>query len=356
MANQRISAMPSGAPAQANDAVLINRSGTNYRVTAASIGGTFKNLPSWQAVQASNFTAVSGYGYFVNTTSAAITMTLPAIPTPGDVIAVVDYAGTFATNNLTINTNGNTLNGASSLFKVTTNRAGLQIVYVDATQGWECFGDKSENLIVQAAFTPPAIGAPFAGGFYAGQVSTAGTGVADYYLIVAPKSTGQSSLAYKTSATDDPGATSLINGNVNTASINDAAHPAAFFCTGLTIGGYTDWYLPASREIFVCYRNLKPTTQNNTTSGGQGSNPYAVPPVGPYSAGDPAQTSVTDFQSGGTQNFDTGTPPISLLYYMSSDQLTPTAAKGFRFHDGYSDVALGKTSSNLVRAVRRVPV
>jgi hypothetical protein len=63
-------------------------------------GGT-----SWQAVQTTGFTAVAGEGYFCNTTSAAFTATLPA-GTLGDEVSLVDYAGTFDTNNLTVAPNG----------------------------------------------------------------------------------------------------------------------------------------------------------------------------------------------------------------------------------------------------------
>ena len=347
MANQRISAMPSGAPAQAADAVLINRSGTNYKVTAASIGALFTNLPSWQAVQASNFTAVSGYGYFVNTTSAAVTMTLPASPTAGDVIAVVDYAGTFATNNLNIDPNGNNFNGSSSIFKATANRAGFQIVYVDATQGWECFADKSESLIVQGAFTPPSIGAAAGGGYYAGQISTAGTGVADYYLVVAPLSTGQATMQWKTTDTSTSGTSSVIDGPTNSANMNNADHPAAEFCEGLTIGGYSGWYMPAQYELEILYYNLKPTTVSNGTS--YGTNPYAVPArTSNYTAGNPAQTSVVAFQSGGSQAFNAG-------YYWSSTEFSATSARQQSFNNG-NPFFPSKTTLGRVRAVRRIPV
>jgi hypothetical protein len=81
------------------------------------------------------FTAVSGNGYFVNTTSAAVTMTLPATPSPGDIVAVKDYAGTFATNNLTIARNGSNLDGSAIDKVVSTNFQNFTI-YVDGTQGW----------------------------------------------------------------------------------------------------------------------------------------------------------------------------------------------------------------------------
>src|SRR6056300_573176 len=58
-----------------------------------------------------SFTAVSGNGYFVNTTSGAITVTLPATPSAGDIVAVKDYANTFDTNNVTLARNGSNIDG-----------------------------------------------------------------------------------------------------------------------------------------------------------------------------------------------------------------------------------------------------
>ena len=144
--------------------------------------------------------------------------------------------------------------------------------------------------------TELVIGQAFGGGYYAGKVSTTATGVANYYLVVAPRSTGQTTTSFATASGSDP--TSVIDGPGNSAAMNNAAHPAAFFCEGLTIGGFTDWYMPAEAELKICYNNLKPTTQVNNTF--TGANPYAVPPRGAYTAGDPAQTTATDFISGGT--------------------------------------------------------
>jgi hypothetical protein len=42
----------------------------------------------------------------MNTTSGALTVTLPAAPVAGNLISIVDYAGTAATNNITVNPNG----------------------------------------------------------------------------------------------------------------------------------------------------------------------------------------------------------------------------------------------------------
>src|SRR6056300_987633 len=90
----------------------------------------------WQSVKTSSFTAVAGEGYFVNTTSSAITVTLPSSPSLGDFVQIKDYAGTFATNNLTIARNGNNIQGVANDSAISTNRASVVLVYIDATKGW----------------------------------------------------------------------------------------------------------------------------------------------------------------------------------------------------------------------------
>jgi hypothetical protein len=82
------------------------------------------------------FTAVSGKGYFINTTSGAITMNLPSSPSAGDIVAIKDYAGTFASNNLTIGRGGSNMNGDATDSVRNTNNESLTLVYADATQGW----------------------------------------------------------------------------------------------------------------------------------------------------------------------------------------------------------------------------
>jgi len=85
-----------------------------------------------------SFTAVSGNGYFVNTTSGAITLTLPASPSAGDIVAFKDYAYTFATNNLTVDGNGSPIGGTDGTILPTysTNGTSKTFIYVDGTKGW----------------------------------------------------------------------------------------------------------------------------------------------------------------------------------------------------------------------------
>jgi hypothetical protein len=91
-----------------------------------------------------SFTAVSGNGYFVNTTSGAVTMTLPASPSAGDIVSIKDYAGTFSTNACTVARNGSNIRGAASDFTFEKNNSGGVFIYVDATEGWQIFVDGSD--------------------------------------------------------------------------------------------------------------------------------------------------------------------------------------------------------------------
>jgi hypothetical protein len=217
--------------------------------------------------------------------------------------------------------------------------------------------DKWERLnmsgVTQAVFMNQrsfglTIGQAYEGGFFAGQISTAGNGVADYNLVIAPKSSGEnSSKQWKTSNTSTSGTSSVIDGPTNSANMNNASHPAALFCEGLTIGSFSDWYMPAKNELDVCYFNLKPTTDSNNTNAGTNTN--AVPSRGSnYTAGTPAQTSATDFQTGNTEAFAAAT-------YWSSTESSSTNAFGQAFNTG-NQPSISKGTNTYVRAVRRVAV
>jgi hypothetical protein len=105
-------------------------------ITHAKFASNTGGAVDWQTVITGNTTMVAGRGYFVNTTSIAITMTLPASAVRGDEVWIVDYAGTFDTNNLTVGRNGHNIQGDASDLTVSTERAGFTLVYVDSTQGW----------------------------------------------------------------------------------------------------------------------------------------------------------------------------------------------------------------------------
>jgi hypothetical protein len=103
--------------------------------TATGFGAT--GAVNWDTTaKTTGFTAVSGVGYFCDTTSAGFTVTLPATPSAGDIVGLVDYAGTFDTNNLTIDGNGEDIEGSAVDQLLTGEREGVVLIYVDSTQGW----------------------------------------------------------------------------------------------------------------------------------------------------------------------------------------------------------------------------
>ena len=123
-----------GTPASAT---LTNATGLSLTTGVTGVlppanGGSL----AWQSVQTSNFAAVAGNAYPVNTTSGAVTVTLPASPTAGQQIVITDYASTFSTNKCTINPNGNKINAATGNVLLTSSSESIALVYIDATRGW----------------------------------------------------------------------------------------------------------------------------------------------------------------------------------------------------------------------------
>jgi len=121
--------------------ITIGASGDTISIPAGATlanNGTATGFASidWQAVKTTTYTASAGEGIFANTSGGAWTLTLPA-GTAGATVEIVDYAGTFATNNLTIATNGSEkIESSTDDRTLATNRQGIQLVYADSTQGW----------------------------------------------------------------------------------------------------------------------------------------------------------------------------------------------------------------------------
>jgi len=210
--------------------------------------------------------------------------------------------------------------------------------------------DQAMQLKKQGLWPPLVIGGPFGGGYFAGQISTAGNGIADYNLVVGPLASAQSILQWKTANTG-PDPTSVIDGPANSATMNSATYPAAQFCEGLTIGGYSDWYMPAMNELEICYYNLKPTTDANVTSSGTNLNAVPSRPSN-YTAGNPTQTTAAIFQAGGSEAFAT----TASSQYWCSTQLANPYGRGQAIYNNGDQDANFKTASRRVRAIRRVAV
>ncbi len=124
---------------------LVSKLGTDGQVlTSAGAGkqlafGDVAGGVSWQAVETgSTMTAVAGNGYPIDTTSNACTITLPASASNGDQIVFTDYARTWGTNAITIDSNGLNYQGDDDSYTVeyTTDGQSVNIVYSGSTNGW----------------------------------------------------------------------------------------------------------------------------------------------------------------------------------------------------------------------------
>ena len=90
---------------------------------------------------------VAGQGYLIDTSSDVHTINLPSGVEKGDTIAIKDYAGTFGTNGVTINRNGHNIQGVSENSRIDTNRASVELVYVDSTKGWIYINESNVSVL-----------------------------------------------------------------------------------------------------------------------------------------------------------------------------------------------------------------
>jgi len=147
------------------------------------------------------FTAVSGDGFFANTTASAFTMNLPA-GTAGSIVSVADYAGTWQSNNLTVTPNGSQkIGGTNAGVVLNTEGQSVTFIYVDDTQGWINTMDSTSNVRGNA-FVSASGGTETTSGDYkihtftgpgTFTVSTAGSSAANNtvdYLVVAGGGSG----------------------------------------------------------------------------------------------------------------------------------------------------------------------
>jgi hypothetical protein len=201
--------------------------------------------------------------------------------------------------------------------------------------------------------------------------------MAKFRVIVAPKSSGEDTgKQYKNANTGTIAAAGTLTEGLKAtlalvADGNSTVYPAAHFCNDLSIGGYSDWYLPARDELELIWRNLKPVTDNNFTTTDRptgatpdyknlgslgdvanthGLNNNSDPQGVAYTTTVPGQTAVAAFQSGGAEEMTFG----SNRYWSSTEYGTTTAWTQLYLTSFPGRQANpGKNDSYYVRAVRR---
>ena len=114
----------------------------------------------------SPLTAENGKGYFINTNGGAVTVTLPASPSAGDIVAIADYANTFSVNNVTIGRNSSKINGGCYDASLATAGQSVTLVYVDSTRGWKTVTDSDANVSGQPNYVTASGGTETTSGNY----------------------------------------------------------------------------------------------------------------------------------------------------------------------------------------------
>ena len=134
---------PTGTTAQRPTGSALKTGGIRYNSSLVTWEGY--NGTQWTglgggnpwASTSSSITVAANDRYFVDTSGGAKTITLPASPQVGDQVSLVDLASTFDTNNLTIARNSLKIMGQTADMTVSTEDAGIQLVYTGATYGWK---------------------------------------------------------------------------------------------------------------------------------------------------------------------------------------------------------------------------
>ena len=230
----------------------------NITRTSGTIAPTTGGL-SWgsDVITGSTATVSAGNGYWINTTSNACTVTLPSSAEIGDQVILADYARTWSTNNLIIDSNGNNFQGSPDTFTVDYSTAGqsLSIVYSDATKGWI---PVSDDAVADAPVAPATQRAIFAYGFSGPTVSMSnlvnssgvvgndvtGVGTGRYYAACANYGTDKAIIGYGNPGSGDVSLTNLISSSgvvaTDTTGVGTARDSLAAtgYGVGLAIFGY----------------------------------------------------------------------------------------------------------------------
>ena len=142
----------------AGDNVTLTTNASTDTLTIAAAGGV-----TWQSTaKTSNFTAASGEGYFIDTSSSAVTVTFPSAPSVGDLLAFTDFSSTFASNNVTLSSSKKIL-GADDDFLLDSNNQAIELVFSGDTKGWLISAAANEGTEAIAAI-PLEIRALLVGG------------------------------------------------------------------------------------------------------------------------------------------------------------------------------------------------
>ena len=265
--------LPSGADiiAQSGSTITIAAGATiTNSGTASGFGPT--GAVSWNTtkITANPNPAVSGVGYFCDTSSAAFTVTLPAAPSAGAIVALSDYTGTWATNNLTVGRNSSNINGTAADLVLNQNNTTATLIYVDATEGWRLIDTGSLREVDGKEFIIATGGTILTCGDY--KIHTF-TGPGTFTVTNAGNPTGSSTVDYLVIAGGGGGGGNRAGGGGAGGYRESVPSPAAWTASPLANPGGA---LPVTATAYPITVGaggpLGPGPTGPTGDGGQGSN------------------------------------------------------------------------------------
>ncbi len=348
---------------------------STYTLVAADVGNTIRCV-----VKATNSVAPSGVTANSNSTAsvAAIVPTAPTIGTAtatSATTATVSYTASSSNGGATITSytavsspsgiTGSLATSGSGTITVSGLAGGTSYTFtVFATNS---AGNSPSSSASNSITTTPVIGQAYQGGFCAGQITQSSV---TYNLVMSPFSSGQ--IYGRKYFTSFGGVTTTdnIDGPTNTAAAaaNGPNQEAATWTDALTIGGYTDWYIPARYEWYTLLYFLKPSNTNNSNVAPTGATPNAVAPQPVntnWTAGSPARTTAANFIF--INAFDPGNGAECLADLPYSNSVTFWTSTGENYYNqfainsgvasnynGYVNQAAKPGTFYMTRAIRRV--
>jgi len=137
---------------QSGSTLTLGGSGTAVTLAAGATQTGFGRTGTvdWDTTpKTATFTAVSGDGFFCNTTAGSFTCNLPA-GSAGAIVSLADYAGTWQTNKLIVSPNGtDKIGSVNSDVNLETEGQSVTFIFVDSTQGWINVQDSTSNVRAQ---------------------------------------------------------------------------------------------------------------------------------------------------------------------------------------------------------------
>jgi len=270
----------------------------------------------------SPFSAVSGDGFFVNTTSGAVTVTLPSSPSAGDIVSIKDYARTFGCNAVTVARNGSKMCGNCACTTLDQKGQSVTLIYVDDTKGWQFINEDTTSQAGASFITATGGTITEDGNFKVHTFTSSGC----FQVTSVGNPAGSTKVSYVVVAGGGGGGGGTTNGSAgggaggyregkDTPTDSYSASPLAAACSGLpvsvqtypiTVGaGGAGGLAPAAPPSSGAVGNNSIFSTKTSAGGGLGGGPSSIGGDGGSGGGGGGGTS--SGKAGGSGN----TPPVS---------------------------------------------